>query len=267
MLFFTPWRGWSMVGTKYIAYEGDPDNIKVTDEDVQTVLDEINRAHPSAQLKKADILFVNSGLVPISSTNAATGTLRRMRHYRIRHHLDEGLSGLISVLGVKYTTARDIAERVINQVFEIRGQDPPPSTSAITPLHGGQIEHLDVFLKAEIEKKPLGLKDETIRHLIFNYGASYKEVLNYYHTFDDGVTLPPDENAVLNAEIRHGVREEMAVKLADVVFRRTNLGLVGYPGDETLRICAEIMGQELGWNQTRIRQELEEVQDVYFWRN
>jgi glycerol-3-phosphate dehydrogenase len=52
----------------------------------------------------------------------------------------------------------------------------------------------------------------------------------------------------------------MALKLSDVIFRRTDLGTAGYPGDDALTRCAEIMGKELGWNRQRIGKELQEVQ-------
>jgi glycerol-3-phosphate dehydrogenase len=51
----------------------------------------------------------------------------------------------------------------------------------------------------------------------------------------------------------------MAVKLEDCVFRRTELGTAGDPGDDALEICARLMGLELGWNAERIGRELAEV--------
>ncbi len=68
---------------------------------------------------------------------------------------------------------------------------------------------------------------------------------------------------VLRAEILHGVRAEMACKLSDVVFRRTDLGTAGDPGEELLRDCAALMGAELGWDEARIQKELEEVRGAF----
>jgi glycerol-3-phosphate dehydrogenase len=48
--------------------------------------------------------------------------------------------------------------------------------------------------------------------------------------------------------------------LGDVVFRRTDLGTGGNPGEDALRACAELMGAQFGWNAARIRQELAEVE-------
>ena len=57
---------------------------------------------------------------------------------------------------------------------------------------------------------------------------------------------------------------EMAQKLTDVIFRRTELGTAGYPGDACLKTCAEIMAAELGWNEQRTLNELGETRDAYF---
>jgi glycerol-3-phosphate dehydrogenase len=56
---------------------------------------------------------------------------------------------------------------------------------------------------------------------------------------------------------------EMAQKLADVVFRRTELGSAGHPGKEALQACAETMSAELGWSAPRTRQELQEVENIF----
>ena len=55
----------------------------------------------------------------------------------------------------------------------------------------------------------------------------------------------------------------MAEKLRDVIFRRTELGTAGNPGDACLKVCAEIMAAELGWDKERTHRELEEARAVF----
>ena len=64
---------------------------------------------------------------------------------------------------------------------------------------------------------------------------------------------------VTGADIVHSIRNEMAITLADVVFRRTGLGSAGSPGEHALGAAAEIAAQELGWNETRTNDELAAV--------
>ena len=52
----------------------------------------------------------------------------------------------------------------------------------------------------------------------------------------------------LRAEVLHSVRTEMAQTLSHCVFRRTDLGTSGHPGEASLRACAHLMASELGWD-------------------
>ena len=123
--------------------------------------------------------------------------------------------------------------------------------------------NLKPFLHAEIAKRPYGLGEEVIRRLVYNYGSAYPQVLQYLDKHTSGRGTLTSDFAVLRAEVLHGVREEMAQKLSDVVFRRTELGTAGHPGNEALRICADIMSAELGWSPARRAQELHEVNKVF----
>ena len=63
--------------------------------------------------------------------------------------------------------------------------------------------------------------------------------------------------------MRFAVREEMALTLADVVFRRTGLGTIGSPGEACLRRCADIMGRCLGWSEARVSEEVQRTQALF----
>ncbi len=265
LLFTAPWRGYSMIGTEYIAYHGNPDDFVVTETEIRNFIDEINQAYPAARLERSDVSFVQGGLVPISGVDPRTGSVQLTKHFTIDDHQHEGLHGLISVVGVKYTTARYVAEKVIDKVFAMRGQQSPPSRSAVMPLYGGHIEDFEGFLQATVRKQSHGLKENIVRQLVYSYGSAYPDVLRYLEQPD---ALPPGisaEMAVLRAETLHGIHMEMAQKLADIVFRRTELGTAGHPGDQTLHFVAEVMGAELGWSRAHMEQELQEIYDNTIW--
>jgi glycerol-3-phosphate dehydrogenase len=73
----------------------------------------------------------------------------------------------------------------------------------------------------------------------------------------------PLDLALLRAEVLYSVANEMAYKLGDVVFRRTELGSAGDPGGRQLEFSATVMGQALGWSPERVRREIEAVRQVY----
>jgi glycerol-3-phosphate dehydrogenase len=52
---------------------------------------------------------------------------------------------------------------------------------------------------------------------------------------------------------------EMALKLSDVIRRRTELGAAGLPDTDCIKTCADLMASELGWSEARKREEIEDV--------
>ena len=262
LLFIAPWRGCSLIGTVYEVHEGDPDRLGTSDEAADSLFNLINRAYPAAGLCSEDIRLVHRGLLPMTSPPRAGGRVCLARHSQIYDHRAAGVHGLLSILGVKYTTARGVAEMAIDQVFRLQGKEPPPSMSAATALHGGHIERFGAFLNAETRRTLLGLPESVIRPFLQNYGSAYGDVLRYLDRTNGG-HAPLTQMALLRAETRHAVHLEMAQKLADVVFRRTELGTAGYPGDVALATCAAEMGRELAWSAARIRQELDETRGLF----
>ena len=246
-----------MIGTEYAVYSQDPDDFEITEEDINQFITAINQAYPGAKLKREEISFVHGGMLPTTNVNPKTGEPVLAKQYQILDHSQTGLLGLISVVGVKYTTARDVAEKVVNYLFKSLGKKSPKSISSVTPIYGGEIENFNAFLQnAMLENQAKGLTESTIRRLVYNYGSAYPEILNYLEN-------PENEQAVLQAEVLYGIHQEMAHKLSDVILRRTELGSSGYPGDETIQFCAEVMSKELGWSPTKLQQEVQEIKNIF----
>jgi glycerol-3-phosphate dehydrogenase len=265
LLFIAPWRDRSLIGTAYAVCTDDPDALYITDRDIEGLLNRVNASCPSAGLKREEITFVHGGMVPLASRGNADTAMHLARHYQIRDHGNEGVKGLISVVGVKYTTARDVAEKTVDYVFRSWGRKPPSSRSSVIPLHGGEIECFDTFFKNEIAVHRNEWSAPVLRQLVCNYGSAYPEVLRYASERD--LCAPAsNDTALLKAEVLHGVRLEMAQKLSDVVFRRTELGSAGYPGEEALEICAATMSAEMGWTAQRTRENLQEVHNIFHAR-
>jgi glycerol-3-phosphate dehydrogenase len=258
-LFITPWRSHSLIGTAYMLADAETARPQVRPQDIEHFLTDINSAYPAAQLHSQDVSFVHGGFVPIAGTHPVTGDIQLAKHHQIRDHRQDGWHGLLSVVGVKYTTARHVAEQVVDQVFATWGQRPVRSLSATTPLYGGGMERYSDFLRTEIQRRSHGLTEEMVRHLVSNYGTAYTEVLQYRHELSSAEGWA----AIMSAEVLHGIEHEMAQKLSDIVLRRTDLGTAGHPGSGCLWDCAKVMGSRLGWNQARMQQEIDEVSAIF----
>lgn len=263
LFFVAPWRQQSLVGTVYSPYTDDPDALSVTESEIAAFLHDVNAAYPPAKLTLDDVRFVHRGLLPSSGICPKSGDVQLAKHYELYNHRQDGISGLLSVIGVKYTTARGVAQRVVDQVFRLQGKRPPVSRSATQPLHGGRIDQFDAFLQAARQTQSPNLSEATVRRLVYSYGSAYREVLAHLDEPTGAAGEPLDNLAVLKAEVRYGVHAEMAQKLSDVVLRRTELGSAGRPKDDDLQTCAETMGQVLNWSLAKIQAELEET-SAYF---
>ena len=264
LLFAIPWRNHSLIGSIHLPYSGDPDRFGVSKDDVKGLIDQFNEGYPSARLSMNDVRLTYKGMMPTE----VEGSTAPKKHYEIiNHQKEDGLAGLISIIGVKYTTARDVAEKAVNYVFKTLNIPVPKSKTARTPLYGGDIEIFDEFLKQEISKHSKELGENVLRHLIFSYGSAYEGILKYGKENAEFMENVSGSKEVIKAEIIHAIRKEMGCKLCDVVFRRTDLGTLGHPGKTTLNACADIMAHELGWDKARIQKEIADVESFYSLEN
>jgi len=245
-LFITPWRDSSLIGTFEAPYDESPDDFSVTEDEIRSFVQNVNSAYPASHLTRKDVRFVYGGLVPADDRNGSSSD-QPAKHYELHDHaLEDGVEGFISVVGVKFTTARHVAEIAVNLIETKLGKQPTESRSAATPVHGGEMNCFEEFLENELQKRPSGLSEETIRHLVETYGSEYREILQYCDR-DERWSKPVTSNSpVIRAEILHGIRKEMACTLEDLLCRRTHLGVVDYPDESCVRACAEIMAYELG---------------------
>ncbi|MEE4310670.1 MAG: glycerol-3-phosphate dehydrogenase/oxidase [candidate division KSB1 bacterium] len=264
ILFFTPWRGRTIIGTNHLPYDGTQDNYKVTESEIQDFISAVNKAHPAANIRRDEVTYFYGGFLPMTGTNPNTGEVQLVKHYKIYDHSTlDGMQGLLTVLGVKYTTARDVAKKTIDLALERMGIDSKQCETSSTRIYGGNIDKFMDFLSENIQERPFDLNESVMRHLSYNYGSALQEILDYGANSPDLLKILPGTDEVLKAEIVHGVRKEMALKLSDVVFRRTDLGSAGNPGDEALDSVAKIMADELKWDDRKMKDEIEEVKDKY----
>ena len=110
--------------------------------------------------------------------------------------------------------------------------------------------------------RPRDLDPGVTCSLVRNHGSEYRRVLAHGRA-DPRLLERIGTTHVIGAEVIHAVRAELAQKLADVVYRRTDLGTGELPPPEALRTCAELMAAELGWTTERVESELVEVRAAF----
>lgn len=260
-LFIIPWRGLSLVGTSNVPYDGSPGDAAVTARDVECLISEINEAYPAASLDVDDVLYAYAGLYRIPNGRPSEDAVLIERSPQILDHARrDGLDGLVTAIAVKYTTARRVAARAVDLICLRLGVDAGATRTHSTPLVGGDVERLEGLIHDILGTAPPCFTRDQAEHLAHWYGGECARVLGHMRQNPALARTVSTAGPVTAAEVLHAVREEMAVKLADVIFRRTGIGTVGHPGDECLRECAVIMAGELGWSQRKAEAEMREVQ-------
>lgn len=262
MRFVVPWQGHSLIGTLHQPYDGSVSESEARETAARTLINDINSAYPAASLTWQDVIHVHHGFLPTADQD--TDRVKLLRQSQLYdHELDDGVSGLITVVGVKYTTARQTAEHALNLALQKLGQPEVKSQTGVTAVHGGNFNNFAYIIAQAQSQKPAWLSDETLRHLIQCYGTNYQTILTYCEenpAWRQTVgPIPP----VLLAEIIYAIRVEMAQTLADVIQRRTPLGATGLPDVAIIRQCANVMMTELNWTPQRHFQEIEAVYAAY----
>jgi glycerol-3-phosphate dehydrogenase len=264
-MFLLPWRGKTIIGTTDTAYEGDPDELEVTPRETTAYLSVINKTISGIGLTRDDVIHAYAGLRPLIQDKAEKKNPYNASRKSevVDHQKEDGLKGLFSAIGGKWTTSRHVAEDAVTAIAKRLKRKLPASRTAETPLPGGKFDALSPFFDAMNQRYP-ELSGARLDELVFTYGSEMDAIATLAsESAALAERLAPDRGEI-GAQVVHAVREEMAFTLEDVVFRRTGLGTLGYPGDEALARVTQIMARELSWDAAQIEEELRGVKRLFY---
>ena len=262
--FIVPWNGRYLIGTTDIRYEGDLDHVVAEEEEIEYLLDETNHVIPEANLSRDSVLFTYSGVRPLPyHPEGAAGSVTRSHiiHDHAPHiREDPRLGGLISIVGGKLTTYRNLSRQTVDKVYDKLHLRAPKSRTAKVPLPGGAVGDFDAFA-AEF-KVTSGLADELAQRLLKLYGARAPDVLAMAGG-DPSLRMPLStsatvETGLLGAEVLYAFKREMAQTLSDVLLRRTMVGLGPNVGLDVEETAAQVAVKNLGWSEERAKSEVED---------
>jgi len=203
--FAVPWEGKLLLGTTDTLYEGAPDGVRVTDEDVRTVLAEAATAIGFIGPVRAAF----AGLRVLPGGPGETASARRETVFT------SGPAGMLSVAGGKLTTYRRIALDALERIGVQHLNRLP------RPLPGSDASF----------RWPVELDGHTRGHLLHLYGSLVAEVLA--PAVEDPALLEPlvDGRPDLAAQACYAIEHEWAVTDDDVSRRRTTAWLAKRPLD------------------------------------
>ncbi len=247
-IFALPWLGRALIGTTDNNYEGEIDHVQPSADDIAYLLDATN-AFFGTELGVDQLTGAFAGVRPLISS----GDTRKSVDISRKAELYETSSGLITITGGKLTTWRRMARLAVDRVVEREGRTAPCRTHEI-PL--GQPVESDQLPRVE------GVDDDSYEALAGRYGYAAERVLKA--AAERGELAQPIIAGMpdLLAEAPHAAREEQARTVGDVLLRRTRLGLLAGrelsdADNPAARRVAQALGAELGWDEQRVRSEVE----------
>lgn len=248
LFFFVPWRGKTMIGTTYRIDQLTESPILSSQSDVGEMVAEVNSIYPAAKISTKDVVFSHVGMVPAypAETEEQKDNPRLLKHSEI---VDQQ-NGMLSVRGVKYTTALQLA-RDLETVLHKKDFLAAKTKTGKVKEKKGNAALLDSSLLKEFP------------HLYQQYGEQCQEILQIMQDEPESQKLLSKLPPLTAAEVLYGIREEMVYHLADIVLRRTELGSCGCPEDSVLQQVAEVMAKELQWSPDQCQQELTAMAEIY----
>ena len=263
-MFIAPWRDRTLVGVWHSVVPRDPDAVAVSREELSAYIAEINACRPGYNLRESEVERVDFGLVPFGAEAhpGDSGFHFGKQSRLIDHRAADGVSGLVTSISVRYTVARRDAVNAVDCAARQIDRRAAPSTSDSTPLPGGEIEHFAAFAREAERNRPSWLSQASSESLLANFGTHANRVLAMADADPSLRRCLPNTHVTL-AEIACALRDEMAHTLSDIVFRRTELGTGGHPGDATLEDAASFMQQARGWTAKRTTDERRKVDEQF----
>jgi glycerol-3-phosphate dehydrogenase len=246
MIFSLPWYGRTLVGTTDNDFQGDTAHPRPAEEDILYLLEAVNDFFGTS-LGESNLVGAYAGVRPLIST----GDPRKSVDISRKAELYETSSGMLTITGGKLTTWRRMAKQTVDRLVEREGREAPCHTHEIP---------LGMPARPEDLEAPDGVGKEALEQLAFRYGHAARRVLEIARA-EPKLARPivagrPD----LLAEVALAARVEQARSVADVLLRRTRLGILAAPGlrsAKAARPVADVLGAELGWSRRRRSQEAE----------
>jgi glycerol-3-phosphate dehydrogenase len=185
----------------------------------------------------------------------------------IRDHAGDGAPGSLSVIGVKYTTARAVGARAAAAAAKRLGGSTRRTNTDTAILPGAGISDHEALTIETARTVGLEIAPAIVRHLNAVYGDRSAAIVRLMAERSDWrMPLVPGRPNV-GAEVVHAIRAEMACTLADIVIRRSELGAMGHPGEEVVAASAQIAAEQLGWDNAELTRQVAQVNDFYRFGN
>ena len=248
VLFAIPWRGQWLIGTT--DTEADPNDVPaLLPDEAAYLLDHVNQyIHSPVPIESLTGGF--AGLRPLLQADPGAASQSLVRDHEVE--IDEK-SGLVSIMGGKWTTYRLMAQETIDACCKLlqasaRLTGTLPACQTETLLLQGAEGYNDTY-RQHLTKSYPEYPADVLDHLANTYGTDALNVLRLLREDRDWLARLAAGHPFIQAEVIYAARVEMAQTLPDVLMRRIRLGLIDWRATlEALPVTARLLAVERNWS-------------------
>ncbi len=259
---FLPLLDKVMVGTTDIPIE-NPDEVEVTDEEIEYILETVKIVFPDIKLDRSHILFHFTGVRPLPYSDASfTGQISRDHSTEIDEPNDDHNFPIYSMVSGKWTTFRAFAEQLSDKLLEVLGQSRQVNTKhmAIGGGLGYPRHEVDQRQWIATMQHRSELPEDRLQTLFDRYGTRAEEIIDFLIAGpDEALQHQPDYS---RREILFLATYERIIHLDDLLLRRSLLAMAGYVTQALLEELGPIVGEGLCWSTEEIQQEIQRAATI-----
>jgi glycerol-3-phosphate dehydrogenase len=251
VLFAIPWLGSLLVGTTDEEIDS-LEALHLKAEEVQYLLRHLNR-YLAKPVTSDEIVSGMVGVRPLVSSGKSRSTKKIARTHEVE--LDSR-SGLISIMGGKWTTYRAMAEDTINAVQKYLGVSISQCRTLDHRLLGSDGYSPGYW---QTLTKLYGITELAARHLAGQYGTRASNVMDLARGEPELAAPLAKGLAPTRAEAAFAIRDEMAVSIEDILSRR--VGLQTHSWEHAIKAApavADLLARRLGWSEKGKQEALDE---------
>ena len=169
VLFAIPWQGRTLVGTTDIPVARAAIEPTATNEEIEFLLAHANE-YLNSESTPDDILSCFAGLRPLVRSASAKSTAALPRD----HHVERSASGLITVVGGKWTTFRKMAEDTVDVALQSAELTPSPCRTSNLTIHAAWKQPVNPSLDPKVK-----IDEKRVRHAVENeFARTVSDILS-----------------------------------------------------------------------------------------
>jgi glycerol-3-phosphate dehydrogenase len=260
LILVVPWLGKYLIGTTDIRWEEEPNDARCDIGELEYLISEVNALIPKANLKVSDVLYTYSGVRPLPyepNKNESAVT----RTHILFDHSAHGINGLVTVVGGKLVTARQLSEDALVDINKRLNRKGNKNLTRNRILPGGHFHDIESLIS---ELTQAGASPLVAQRLSNIYGSRARDIWSIVELDPQAAKLIDPKIGLTRAEVEFVIVQEFPRTFTDLVARRLVLAFEAGHGLLLVDEIAEIAAGKLGWSpQETVRQ----IEGYHQWLN